>query len=542
MKLSSFGVPTEGDATSAIQAALDAAAGGVLEFDVAATYTVGRLYPRSNTTLVLGRHVAFTKRLNAAGVFYLSNVSNVRILANGATVYGDDVAGTTSFGHTIYALGTIDCEIRDLTVDGASAGGGGKDCLYIGLGATPNTNLRVIGGKYLRAKRNGISVVSGFNTLIEDVECAYTTGGPGAGIDVEANAYGQVAYTTIRRARCHHNATSGIINSFGVATLVEDCDLHDNGVYGFGASAGGGAVFAQGVYRPNKDVIAVTGFDPATGAVHVSALPPVGTPVMFSAQAGGQKPAAFTGTYMIVSRHASPTSVILGRAVGIGEVTSCGESVGTLSADPATSALRLLAFVDGQSDRCEIRRSRAFRNGEHGMIVAGACRVRASDCEFRDNTGYSQVWIGHTRDVVIDRLRVSGRGLGLVAQSGGGRLRITDCDFEGVLGRALVLADWADAEMQGNSFDDCASQEISGYKAAVHMTSCLRPRFNRNRITQAADNTTTLFGVLADHSVLHGEFVGNVTTGAGTTAANALFVVSATCRVEDNIGRDGAPY
>lgn len=220
----------EGDVTDALQAALNAAQGDALLIHPG-HYTVGRLSPRSGTRIVMSPGVHLHKRANAGGVLYLVNVEDVHVYANGATIHGEDPSGTTARGHNVYALGTTNCSIRELVSDGASDG---KDGLYIGLGQKPNDRLRVLGGKYLRAKRNGISVVAGRHTLIADVECAYTTGAPGAGIDVEANYYDHVSDTRLLRVHAHHNQTSGIVNAFGVGTVAEDCLIHDNGVRGMG--------------------------------------------------------------------------------------------------------------------------------------------------------------------------------------------------------------------------------------------------------------------------------------------------------------------
>lgn len=540
MKTSDFNVPTEGDATVQLQAALDAAAGGLLEWEPG-HYTHGRLYPRDGTTVIESGGVHHHKRASTGGLLYMQNVAGIRWMANGATYHGEDAPGSTSFGHTIYANGTTDCELDGLIVDGASPG---KDCLYIGLGlsSTPNQRLKVRRGKYLRSKRNGISVVGGFNTLIEDVEAAYSTGGPGAGIDVEANLYGKVASTTIRRAYAHHNVGSGIINSFGVGTLVDDCDTHDNGAYGVGISSGAGQMFAEGVYRKHVDMMGVTGFGMATGEVFVSALPPVGTPVFFNLRNGALRPPELGGTYWIVSRHASASSIILGKAVRHGEVTSFSlPGAGVMAFDPADSDVRLAAFVSGQSDRGEIRRSRAYRNAQHGFIVTGAGDARiVEDCEARDNLGYSQVWLGYSRDMDVDRLHVSGQGLGLVGQYGGGRFRLRRSSFEKTGGRAVAMSFWTGAEIRSNDFLDCARSEASSNKAALHLSSILRPVADDNRITHGADNTTALYGVLADATCVGGTFTNNDCTGAGTSNANALRVPAGSV-CSNNTGRDGLP-
>lgn len=541
MKTCDFGAVGDGvtDDTAALQAALDAAQGQMLEFDTG-HYVTGRLYPRDGTTIVMSGGVHFHKRANTGGLWYLSNVSGVRTHANGATFHGEDVAGSAAFGHTVYANGTTDCELNDLAVDGASPK---KDCLYIGLGTKPNERLKVRGGKYLRAQRNGISVVAGFNTLIEDVECAYTTGAPGAGVDVEANLYGAVGSTTLRRVNAHHNAGAGIINSFGVGTLIDDCDTHDNATIGAAISSGAGAVFAEGVYRKHVDMLGVTGFNVATGEVFVSALPPIGTPVMFSLRNNAQRPPELAGTYWTVSRHVSANSIILGRAVRHGEVTAFSlPGAGVMAFDPAESDIRMMVFADGQSNRAEIRRSRAFRNGQHGFQIVGAGAARMTDdCEARDNMGYSQVWLGYTRDLDVDRLRVSGQGIGVIAQYGGGRFRLRHGSFEKSGGRALVMSYWTGAEVARNDFIECARAETGSNKAAAHLSNILRPVFSENRITHGADNTTALYGLQLDASVTSGTITNNDFTGAGTTAANALRNLSATCTVSGNIGRDGLP-
>ena len=542
MRTSDFGAVGDGltDDTAALQAAFDAAEGGTLEFDPGC-YVTGRLNIRSGTLVIMSPGVSLRKRVNAAGVFRVADASGVRIHGNGATIYGDDPAGSTAYSHTLAFFGASDCEVRDLIVDGASAGGGGKDCIYVGAGTSACDNMRIVRVKAMRAKRNGISIVAGHRTLIEDVEAAYANGAPGAGIDVEANAYGQVSGTVIRRAHCHHNSSSGIINSFGSGTRVEYCELHDNVAYGIGISSGGGAVFAEGVYRTNVDVIGVTGFDTATGTVFVAAQPPVGTPVMLSVRNGAAKPPEFSGTYMIVSRHVGTNGVILGSSVRRGEVVACSSGSGVMNSNPAVSDVRLLAFVDGQTDNCTVFRSSAYRNGQHGIIVTGAGKCLISESDFYGNLGYSQAWVGASKDIEIDRCKFAGGGIGLVAQRGGGYLRITRSRVDGTGSRGLALSDWTGAEIDRNVMHDCAASEPGGNKAALHISACLRPSVTHNTVTQAAANTTTLYGIYAEGTATNGTFTGNDCTGAGTTAVNALRVMSPTCAVSNNIGRDGLP-
>lgn len=538
MRLSDFNPPTEGDATLAIQAALDAAQGGYLEWDVSGRFHVNRLRPRNGTTIVMHGGVTLAKAPNTAGVLYMQDCEGVRILGNGAKVDGHDYQPTTAKGHTIYANGTTDCTLSGLIVDGATDG---KDCLYVGLGANPNERLRIADSKFLRAKRNGISVVAGFDTLIEDCETAYATGAPGAGVDIEANFYGHVARTVLNRVHSHHNSGAGILSIFGTDTLAIDCDSHDNGAYGLAASSGG-YQFAETVYRPNVDMIGVTGFDTATGTVFVAAQPPIGTPVNFSLRNGAQRPPELSGSYYVVSRHVGTNGIILGKSVRHSEVLAFSlPGAGIMSADPYQSDIRLRAFVKGQSDGLEVRGGRYHNNAKQGLFGGGAGKLRFVGAEVSGN-GSNQVQVSYIRDVEIERLRISGGNhMGIAASAGGGRLRIADCEIDETGGRAVSVAEWTGAEVDRNTATNCGARELSSAKAAFHFAACLRPVVTRNRAPQAGSNTTTLYGIYAEGSVENGTFTGNDMTGGGTTPANALRVMSPTCTVSGNIGRDGLP-
>jgi len=537
VRLSDFNPPTEGDATPAIQSAMDAAQGGYLEWDVSGRFHVNRLRPRNGTTIAMHGGVTLAKAPNTAGVLWMQDCEGVRIIGNGAKVDGTDYQPTTAKGHTIYALGTIGCTLDGLIVDGATDG---KDGLYIGLGSKPNERLHVTGSKFLRAKRNSVSVVAGFDTLIEDCETSYATGAPGAGLAIEANFYGHISRTTVRRVHSHHNQNAGLLSIFGVDSVFENCDSHDNGTYGLAGSSGG-YQFAETVYRPNVDVIGVTGFDMATGTVFVAAQPPIGTPVNFSVRNGAQRPPELSGSYYVISRHVGSNGVILGKSVRHSEVLAFTlPGAGIMSADPYQSDIRLRAFVKGQSDGLVVKGGRYHKNGAQGLFAAAAGKMRFDGAEVFDNAS-NQVQVSYARDADIERLKVYGGTLiGISASAGGGRLRIADCDVQKAGARGISVAEWTGAEIDRNDVDDCGATDASSAKAGIHLSAILRPSVTRNRVTQAAANTTTLFGIYAEGSVSGGAFSANDLTGAGTTNANALRVpAGSSCA--NNIGRDGAP-
>lgn len=526
------------DDTAALQAVLDAAQGKVLMFDVAATYKVGRLLFRSNSTVVMTPSVHFTKKLNANGTFYLSNISNCIIYANGATIDGHDVPGSTTYAHTVYVLGTTNCAIHYLNIDGSS-NDGTKDVLYIGKGTGRNQNLLIKGGSYNNAARNNISVVSADNTRIEDLTVNGALFNPGCGIDVEANQYGEVSNTFITRVTASNNNNAGILTSFGVGTVIDNCDAHNNGHYGFCSASGSGMIFADGVYRPNTDIIAISAINIATGVLTVSALPAIGTPVYVEAFAG-TRPPELPGSCLIVSRHVGANGVVLGRSVDHNEfVAFSNAGTGTLTSDPATSALRLLCLVDGQSNGGIVKNSRATGNGEHALAVVNCGNFLADNNDF-GSSGLANIVIANAYSVAINNTRiVDGAKQGVSVGVGGGSLSITNCTMTDTLGRGISVSEWSDTFVDGNTLDNCGSAESSSAKASLHYVECVRPVATNNRIMQDAGNTTTLFGIYAEVSVSGGTVSNNDCTGAGTSNANSIFVPTPANTVTNNIQRDG---
>lgn len=531
------------DDSAAIQSLINsaAAAGKRLVFNRKQSYKIGGLYLPSNLRMAFNPSVSFTKKLNAAGAFTLQDISNTVIEGNGAQVNGTDFPGSTVYTHTVAVNGTLNCSVLDLHVSGASTGNGGMDCLYLGKGsAGPNLGTTIRGGSYNYSQRNGISVVSAKGFLIEDLECAHNVGAPGYGIDIEANFYDNVDGGLIRRVNAHHNQNSGIGNTFGTNVVVDDCDLHDNGGHGWGVSSGGGQILADNAYRPNVDMIGITGFDMATGTVLVAAQPPIGTVVGFSLKNGATRPPELSSVYYVVSRHIGTTGVILGLSEGHSEVTSFSTAgTGTMTSSPATSDVRLTAFTFDQAGGAVFRNSRAYNNGGNGAIVTGSGYALIEDCEIYDNAGVN-VEIKYTRDVTVRRTPIhGGSSMGLRASIGGGALLIEDCPVTDTPSRGVVIEEWTGAVLAGGGADNCgASDPYVGGRSGVYLSGVKDPTVTGMTITQDAGNTATTYGLLAEGTTTGGTFTDNDLTGAGTTNANSLVVPAGSTKAR-NKRRDG---
>ena len=549
-RISETDIIGEGDEHDKMLAWVNANAGGVLEFDVPETreYVIDRIDIPAGTRIITHAGISFRRRPGGIGVFRFNGAKGVRFFANGATVYGESAAGfeNAPSSHTVSFLGAEDCKTFGLNIDGASTWGGGKDCVYIGAGegannGAPCKNVQLFNGKYFRGKRNNISVVAGVNTVIDGFEAAYSTGAPGCGIDVEANKYEMVGYTAIRNGKAHSNQNSGVVNVFGVRTTLDNVDLYGNGKYGFGIGSGG-TQFDEAVYRPHVDMLGIFGFNQSTGGVFVSELPEIGTPVNFSVRNGAKVPPQFVG-YYVVSRIIGPNEIILGKSVGNSEVTALSlPGAGVMCADPYESDIRLRAFVAGQSDRCELLRSRIHSNGTQGLFVGGAGNFFGYDSDIYAN-GSNQIQVQYTRDVELRNIRTRGDGsgiAGIVGSGGGGYLRVMDSSAEQIRGRGMAFAEWTNAELDNNKTIDCAEFEAGSIKAGLSLSSMLAPKITRHRATQRADNTRTLFGIHADAAVKNGEFIGNDCTGAGTTNANSFWVASTTNLRRNNKRKDGS--
>jgi hypothetical protein len=208
------------DATSSLQSSLDSGARIVLVPAMGRPWITRPLSIRSGTTLVLEEGVEIITRKgdfrkNDAALLLLKDVEDVAILGYGARCamrkedYRRGPYEKSEWRHAIEIDGCARVSVSGLTVE--SSGGDG---VYIGRGGqrawSSDVALRDL---MLRDHyRQGISVISAEDLLIENVEMSFTEGTPpGSGIDFEPNyAEERLLRCVLRNCVIHSNAGPGI--------------------------------------------------------------------------------------------------------------------------------------------------------------------------------------------------------------------------------------------------------------------------------------------------------------------------------------------
>lgn len=221
------------DDTAAIQAALDASSyvyipDGVYLID--ATHDgwghsdEGGIKPKSNQVIELSNNAVLKAKENKNGFYNIVSivgVENVHII--GGKVQGIKTTPTdtnygSEFGHGVHILAskniTIEhMEIFDCWGDCICTG---YNALYDGSGNAYDgdqcENISIISCKLHAARRQGISVCSGFYMVIRDCEIYGIQGvPPQAGIDIEPDWVGKVEHLTIDHCYIHDTVNSSII-------------------------------------------------------------------------------------------------------------------------------------------------------------------------------------------------------------------------------------------------------------------------------------------------------------------------------------------
>ena len=164
----------------------------------------------------------------------------------GLKMWRDDYASTNLYKHSEHRMAISVNSCEDVLIEGISANESGGDGLYIsnlGRNTDPCRNVVVRNCVFDKNYRQGISVISAVNLLIENVVMSNTKGTPPmAGIDFEPNGYGEkMVNIVMRNCLTTNNANSGyciVPNYFNsesakVSITFENCRSIDDAGHGF---------------------------------------------------------------------------------------------------------------------------------------------------------------------------------------------------------------------------------------------------------------------------------------------------------------------
>jgi hypothetical protein len=235
------------NATFSIQSAMDSGAPTVIVPYVGKPYYVDPIILASNQTVILEEGVVVAARKGSflgAGdcLFSAVNQKQISLVGYGAVIemrkddYRKSPYAKSEWRHAISLRGCSHVSIEGLTI--RSSGGDG---IYVGRGEGKNTyceNIQVKNVLLEDHHRQGISVISARNLLIENVQVYDTRGtAPSAGIDFEPNRADEVLDNCmIRGCQIAGNRGPGILFAFQnlnrdshpISVIVEGCSISRN--------------------------------------------------------------------------------------------------------------------------------------------------------------------------------------------------------------------------------------------------------------------------------------------------------------------------
>jgi len=383
-----FGIDNTGVTDDTVKwTALETYAEGKRIFVPNGTYLKDRTFPKSNTTFEFESGVVINTVTGGNNSWRLTDVQDVHFIGNGCTINRDATGTSANFK----LLGAINCSVRDVNFVGGGAVGAGDDCIEIGEGTTQGCeNIVIQGGSCSYGKRNGISVISGKNILIDGVHIHNVDGSPGAGIDVEANVYNKISKIEIRNCNIHDNSTYGIVGVFSDDVYVHDNIVYNNNADGIACGAGGTqfnsadwtSATTVARYQDRRAVASFNTINGWVGAINGSGVGvngfKVGTIVLFNTRNGATLPAEFQSQTRWVVSEISGTSngeVRLSKGYDYNEITSLSDAgTGTFTNVLSTTDCSMVAYNEGQSSNWRIEGNTVFGNNKtsgKGQINVG---------------------------------------------------------------------------------------------------------------------------------------------------------------------------
>ena len=244
VKVSSFGFDPE-DSTAYIQKALDSGASRIVFDRQKRPWVTNPVCARSNTEIVFEEGVEIVakrgefKQVRGNSLFSLECVTNVALrgLGSGATLrmWKKDYQDTTQYKHSEWRHALNIMSAKNVLVEKLNLVASGGDGIYLGVKVhgCANTDVVIRDCVCDDNHRQGISVISAENLLIENVMMKNTVGTPPeAGIDFEPNSPSEkLVNCVMRNCTTMNNRGAGYDMYFGqlngttepVTITLENC-------------------------------------------------------------------------------------------------------------------------------------------------------------------------------------------------------------------------------------------------------------------------------------------------------------------------------
>ncbi|MFO8078840.1 MAG: right-handed parallel beta-helix repeat-containing protein [Armatimonadota bacterium] len=237
------------DATEALQAAINSGAETLIVEDMGSPWIVTPIELASNQEIVFEEGVEIlAKRGEFKGrgdsLFTARDIENVTLRGYGATfrMWQEDYANPDLYEPAEWRMALALRGVTDVTVLGLTLRDSGGDGIYLGRGSGGKTNLNVHIKDVIcdNNYRQGISVITGENVLIEDTIMRDTSGtAPQAGIDFEPNGpQERIKNFVMRNCLTENNNSSGYMFYLGslnadsepLSIRIEGCrSVNDHG-------------------------------------------------------------------------------------------------------------------------------------------------------------------------------------------------------------------------------------------------------------------------------------------------------------------------
>lgn len=253
------------DNTELMQKAINEAEGNILIIDGNVfPYRCNQLLLKNNSTYIFEKNT--TIKANDTWInsdrwqdplLDIRQVNGVKIIGNGGTITMNKPAELqTEHAHCLGTRGATNVYIENLNLTNASGDGFYIDQYDGDESNTPSSNIHLKGLICNNNGRQGLSIVSGYNLIIENCIFSNTKGkAPQSGLDIEAELRStNMSNIVIRNCSFLSNQYAGLLVACGNTAIKTELNVFIDNCYFYGAGYG---IFVNGIKENQKGAIKV---------------------------------------------------------------------------------------------------------------------------------------------------------------------------------------------------------------------------------------------------------------------------------------------